>query len=248
MLGFLLSVVILVTFGVLQEREAKFLSLESQWIFIAILPLLVALFIGGYITRFSGFGFDLEAALKEPVSASIDISATEVIAKVPAAEKQSVEYLESLSAEKKASIRLLRFDLGRAEYYIPIDVQVYLGSLPDLQFLEVISAEGRFVCFLPASYFRLEAIGSTAQQFDADQIVKFTESLRNNNVLDDFREVAVTRTVNSRDNLLDVIKLMWEEQVGITAVLSADNRYLGVLFIQDVEKKIANAVLKSQGK
>ena len=141
-----------------------------------------------------------------------------------------------------------RFDLGRAEYYIPIDVQVYLGSLPDLQFLEVISAEGRFVCFLPASYFRLEAIGSTAQQFDADQIVKFTESLRNNNVLDDFREVAVTRTVNSRDNLLDVIKLMWEEQVGITAVLSADNRYLGVLFIQDVEKKIANAVLKSQGK
>ena len=63
-----LSALLLLLFGVFQQLGAAFLSLPAQWLLIAVLPVVVALFIGGYISRFKGFGVELEAALTAPVT------------------------------------------------------------------------------------------------------------------------------------------------------------------------------------
>lgn len=246
--GALFSVVILVAFGILQEMGAKFLGLESQWIFISILPILIALFVGGYITRFSGFGFELEAALKEPVSTSIEISAQEAVVDVPGDEKQTYAYLESLSLEKRTAIRHLRFDYSRGGWYRAGDVRQYLLKLPELEFFEIRSKQDYFVCYLPADYFKLFGAPDEGSSIYMDRVEKFITALQNGNVLEEFRGIAISLTVRQSDDLLKVLKLMREEQVRMAAVVSESNRYLGVLFIEDVEKRIADAVLKSQEK
>jgi len=238
--------VLLLFFGILQDREAKFLSLSSQWIVISILPILVALFVGGYITKFKGFGVELEAALKEPVSSSIDLKATDVISEIPGDEKQSLEYLNRMSQSKALSIRWLVFTLGRRNYYTPQGIREYLMRLPNIEFLEVQTKEGQFSCYLPIVYFKRESVSDRYDLFDMDKIQRFIDALEEGNVKESFAGVSIFISVKNSDNLMQVLKTLREEQVNMAAVLSDQGRYLGVLFSQDVERRIADAVLKSQ--
>lgn len=79
LIGAAASLALLLLFGVLQEREAKFLELSSQWILISIFPILVSLFVGGYISKFKGFGVELESALNTSVTTSVDLRATDAL-------------------------------------------------------------------------------------------------------------------------------------------------------------------------
>jgi hypothetical protein len=244
--GAFFSVALLLLFGALQEREAKFLSLSSQWIILSILPILIALFVGGYITKFKGFGVELEAALKETVSTSIDLTATDAIADIPGDEKQSIGYLSRMPQSKALSMRWLVFKSGRRNYYSQNGIHEYLMRLPNIEFLEVLNKEGQFVCYLPIDYFKREGTDGEYDLFDTDKINKFIVSLEQENVKESFPGVSISITVKNSDNLMQVLKTLRDEKINMAAVLSDQGRYLGVLFSQDVERKIADAVLKSQ--
>jgi len=245
-LGAIFSIALLSLFGTLQEREAKFLLLSSQWIIISILPILVALFVGGYITKFEGFGVKLEAALKETVSTSIDLKAADALADIPGDEKQSYEYLSRISKSKASSIRWLGFKLGKGNYYTSNGIHEYLMKLPNIEFLEVRNKEGQFVCYLPINYFKRDGVDDEHDPFDTDKINRFIVSLKEENVKESFPDASISITVKNSDNLLQVLKTLRDEQVDMVAVLSKQRGYLGALFSHDVERKIADAVLKSQ--
>jgi hypothetical protein len=240
------SIVLLLLFGILQDREAKFLSLSSQWIVISILPILVALFVGGYITKFKGFGIELEAALKETVSTSIDLKATDVLSDIPGDEKQSIGYLSRMPQSKALSIRWLVFTSGRRNYYTPQGIREYLMKLPNIEFVEVQTKEGQFVCYLPINYFKRDGVNDEYDLFNMDKINRFIVALEEENVKESFPAVSISISVKNSDNLLQVLKTLRDEQVDMAAVLSDQGRYIGVLFSRDVERKIADAVLKSK--
>jgi hypothetical protein len=51
-LGIGASIVLMILFVLLNQWNEKILLMPDQWIFIALTPLVIALFAGGYITRF----------------------------------------------------------------------------------------------------------------------------------------------------------------------------------------------------
>jgi hypothetical protein len=246
MLWGLVSISLLLIFGLLQERNAKFLALSSQWIFISILPIVVALFVGGYITKFKGFGVELETALKESVSTSIELKATDAISDIPGDEKQSMSYLQGMSREKALSIKWLVFELGRTNYYSPHGIREYLMKLPNIEFLEVRTEKGQFVCYIPISYFKREGIVDGFEHFDMEKIHQFIDAMAVGSIREKFSSIAISVAVKSSDSLVQVLKTLRNEHVNMAAVISENNRYLGVLFSHDVERKVADAVLRSQ--
>lgn len=246
LVGISFSFLLLIIFGVLQEKEAKFLKLSSQWIFISILPILVALFVGGYITKFKGFGVELESALKASVSSSIDLKATDALSDIPGDEKQSLEYLHNMPRERALSIRWIVFESGRRNYYTPYGIREYLEKMPNLSFIEMRTKEGQFICYIPINFFKGQIDSGGYDRFDMEKLGRFVSAIEQGNVQESFSNIAISLVVKSSSSIVDVLKAMREEQVDMAAVISDRGKYLGVLFNRDVERKVANAVLRSK--
>jgi len=240
------SLLLLILLGILQEKGAKFLTLSNQWIFLSILPILIALFVGGYITKFKGFGVELESALKASVLSSIDLKATDALSDIPGDEKQSLEYLHNMPREKALSIRWLVFESGKRSYYTPYGIREYLEKLPNLSFLEVRTREGQFICYIPIHFFKGQIDSGGYDRFDMEKLGRFVNAIEQGNVQESFSHIAVSLVVKSSISLVEVLKAMREEQVDMAAVISDRGKYLGVLFSRDVEKKVADAVLRSK--
>lgn len=237
--GTILSLLLLLVFGWLQETDSKLLNLPTQWLAIAVLPILVALFVGGFITRFKGFGVELETTLKAPV-ASLNLTASDAVADIPGDEKQSFMYLDGLSAEKKLAARWLLFRSGRKNYYTPDGVRQYMKNLPNLEYFEIKSKMGEIICFLPISTFKETDI---QYNIESDKLQKLIVALEEDNVVNAFSDSVITLKVSSDQKLVDVLRMMRIENVDFSAVVSPSGKYLGVVFASEVERKIADSVL-----
>lgn len=243
LIGVLLSLILLAAFGLLQIVDSKLLQLPSQWLAIAILPIIIALFVGGFITRFKGFGVELETALKTPV-ANLNLTASDAVADIPGDEKQSIMYLQDLPYEKKQATRWLLFKSGRQNYYRANDIEMYMKELPNLQYFEIRSEGGDFICFLPTSAFRNTT--HYRNEIDYDKLKKFIKAIEENNVPSAFSGLAISLAISSERELIDVLKVMRAEKADFAAVISPSGQYLGVVFANEVEKKIADSVLATQ--
>jgi hypothetical protein len=66
--GIASSIIFLTLFLLLQYYIPSLMWLGTQWLVVAGVPVLIALFIGGYIKSFKGFGIELEAKLKSTIA------------------------------------------------------------------------------------------------------------------------------------------------------------------------------------
>jgi hypothetical protein len=239
--GAIVSIVLLLVLGVLQTVDAQFLRLPIHWLAIAILPVLFALFTGGFITRFKGFGVELETTLKAPVG-SLNLTASDAVADIPGDEKRSLSYLHGLSNDKKLATKWLLLRSGRENYYTAHGIEEYLRALPNIQYFEVRSESGDIICFIPISVFR-----DDTQQYNdnikRDSLRRFITAIEDDNVTDSFLGSTITLKVKSEQGLVDVLKAMRAENVELAAVVSTRGRYLGVIFADEVERRIADTVL-----
>lgn len=242
-IGTVVSILVVVILGWLQSIEATVLNLAPQWLALAILPIVVALFAGGFVTSFKGFGVELETQLQAPVG-SLDLTASDAIADVTGDEKQSISYLENLPLDKKLRVRWLLFVHGRKAYYTTYGIRQYVESLPNIEYFEVRDEFGEFVCFLPISLFRDSSRPEYDQILD-DNIATFVSAIEEERVADTFSRDAVTLSVSSKLSLVEVLKILRDHRVNFAAVTSPEGKYIGVIFVSDVEKRIADAVLYS---
>lgn len=245
LLGAIASIVLLLFFGVLQENGAKFLNLSPQWIFISILPLLVALFVGGYISKFKGFGVELESALKATVTTSVNLEATDALSSMFGDEKQSMNYLRRMPREKAQSIKWLTFIVEKNNYYSQRGIQRYLETLINVDFFEIKDSRGNFICYIPVSAFFENGESRVRPRINEEKLDNFIESLEQNTVIEEYSNIAISVSVNSRDSLVNVLRVMRNENIDIVAVVTDEGRYLGVAFSHEVEKKVADAVLST---
>ena len=88
--GAIVSLLMLSAFFFFQYQQASILKLASRWLIASGVPLLAALFVGGYIKSFKGFGVELEASLHKPVS-NLELSATEGMAEIQGDETRSIK-------------------------------------------------------------------------------------------------------------------------------------------------------------
>ncbi len=243
-IGSIVSAILLITLGLLQMNDSKILQLPSQWLAIIILPVLIALLVGGFITRFKGFGVELESSLKTPV-ATLNLTASDAVADILGDEKQSMNYLSGLSVDKKSETRWLMFRSGKKNFYTLNGVIGYMHEFPNLEYLEIKSEAGEIICLLPTSVF-----GNSVQLHRGDvnreNLKRFIKAIENDNVPEEFPDTAITLKISSENDLVNVLKQLRNEKADFAAVVSPKGKYLGVIFANEVERKIADSVLTAK--
>ena len=240
--GVAASFVILVVFFVLQHYEAKVLNLDSRWVSVSLLPLLVALLVGGYIKSFKGFGVELEARLKNPVS-SVSLNVTDAAEELRGDEKRTLNYLRMLDEQERSQnrhINRLIFVIGRHDYYSSAIISEYIRVLRNLKYFEIREDDGEFVALRPISKIKRN------NDVDTELVSQFVHALEERAVFPLFQSGAIRRFVNESDSLVEALRMMRKANAAHIAVVTDDKQFVGLLSARDVEKRIADEVLASK--
>lgn len=229
-LGFLL---------VIQHHEPNLLNVPAHWIAICILPILVSLVVGGYLKSFKGWGIELESALKQPVS-SVKLVASDAISQALGDQKQSVNYLQNMSDERRRSIRWLSFKSEKKRYYRSNAVEAYLFELFNLIYLEVRSPSGQIEGYLP-----IRALRNEDGQADIQEIKRFIKAIENGEFLSEFSAELIDLKIRDDEDLVSVLRKMTDLEKPLAGLVDSGGKYKGVLLRSDVEEKIAAQVLRA---
>ncbi len=241
----LLSLVLLVALVALQLRDSPVLQLEAKWLLVAGVPMLVALIVGGYVTNFKGFGFELEAKLRSPVS-TLNLTARDAIAGLPGDEKQSVARLPNFTEKQRASTKRLSFISGRQDYYGVSAVIRYLEAFPNLEYVEVKRESRAFVCLIPVEEFQRESNEPHRRRFDKHEVNRFLEALAASRVLAAYSHNCVSLTVRQDDGLISTLRKLRDANRAQAAVVNSDDHFIGLTSVRDIEHRIAEDVLALQ--
>ena len=228
----------LIVFAAAHSRNALFLSLESRWLAVAGIPILVALLAGGFISKFKGFGIELDGELRQPIDKGyltevpeLLLQASDIAEQAGEIAKASLDQLHQLAPEKREKVKLLRFLMQR--HYVPEVIQEYFHALPDLQFLEIRDRNDVLRCILPK------------QAINATNIQAFVDALREATVPQDFRPVSVKIPILSKDNLLVAIEKLRNSGLESLPVLDG-TKVVGVLNRSSAFERLADALVQTR--
>lgn len=220
------------------SRNALFLSLESRWIAVAGIPILVALLAGGFISKFKGFGIELEGELRTPVDEGSFIEAPDVLLQASDIAEQaeeiakaSLDQLYQLVPEKREKVKRLRFVMRG--HYVREVIQEYFRELPNLQFLEIRDQSDILRCILPK------------QAINATNIQTFVDALREETVPQDFRPVSVNIPILPKDNLLVAIEKLRNSGLESLPVLDG-TKVVGLLDRSSAFESLADAIVQAR--
>ena len=169
----LFPLILISIFMYLKSRKPSFLEIESKWLALSMLPVLIVLLTGGYIYKFKGFGIEIETSLKEPIKDKIEFEAKakaeQALTGTEIEQKKKLSDLYNMPVEKKKSIERLSFINGYQKYDSHV-VKVYLQELSKLKYIELLDSDSRFIGVMSANDLK----GNEEE---------FVQSLRNQNIL-----------------------------------------------------------------
>lgn len=240
-----ISLLLLAVFAVLQYIGSTVLQLNTQWLFVAGIPLLFALIAGGYIHKFKGFGIELESRLKSPVR-TLSLIATDALIELIGGEKESVRYLDTLTDEQIRRTKRLSFIAGRKRYYTSEAIRRYMKRLSSLEYLEIKRESGDFLCLLTLDEFKEPDDRGQRREFSYEKIEKFRNALEEDDFLYVYREICICLTVKQDDGLTDVLRKLRNVNKDAAVVLDEENRFVGLVTSSEIEHRIADDVLYSK--
>ena len=192
------------------------------------------MFVNGYINKFEGFGLIIEGSLNKPIESKIDLAGTlvgielkDVVKADLSKPKGNVSELAKI--ENKERITRLIFQNGY-ENYSGIAIKKYLEVLVNVEYIEIVDAENKFVGVILRK--DIETIEN-----------RFADSLRNKSILLDFSKLIVTMSVTSETSAINTLIKMRDEGVSFIPFLGKDRRMEGVITESSLEKVIADKVL-----
>lgn len=248
LITFVISFIVLIFLSILQAFYSKFLWLETKWIIVSGIPLLVGILYSGILKTFKGFGIELETNLSEKIELNL-IGLVECFLS-PDLPKDSRSVLSKLSMEQKFKTERLQFKYKKLHYYNAFAVLEYIKQLPNLKYIEVVDEEGRFIALIYASKFQ------ESEQFHEDQIIQRIEllikSIENGDISNNFFDV-ITHTIKKDDTLLQALKRFNDSLQGKTVdgdqklpVVDSNDKMIGLTRKIKLTEKIADQVLKSE--
>lgn len=241
------SILFILIVYILHINNNTFLKIDYQWLLVSGVPLLVALFIGGYITKFKGLGVEIESTLHEPL-ASINLTILDIPINMPDQDtpKEERDKLDELSVDEISNTRRLSFIVEKADNYSTDDVIDYFRKFNYLEFIEVKKLNGEFVCLIPLSEFQHKIYMNINNQFNRDMVDLFLKALGRGTLLVDFAKVCITLTVRPTDDLISVLQILRSRQSELAVVVLPMGSYSRIVTAHQIEKKIADAVLKDK--
>lgn len=243
----LISLALLIMFVVLQGKNSQILNLNTRWVVVAGVPILVALVAGGYIKKFKGFGVELESKLRTPV-ATLKLKATDAITGMHGDEKGSIERLMDFSHEQIERTKRLSFILGKSSYGQHAIIR-YFRHLERLEYVEVKKESGEFVCLIPISTFKSHGtiVGEPVnEEFSSREVDRFIQSLERESVRGAYSDACIDLTVGKDESLIGVLKKMRGANKDLAVVVDPERCFLGIITSGDIEHRIADDVLYSR--
>lgn len=227
-----------------KAKDFNFMELDAKWLFVSGIPILLALFLGGYVKNFKGFGIELEADLKSPLPASL--IKTVAYEKIISINKEGVYEINSLTPSERRKIKSLKFVLRKRDYYDVWAIEQYLYGLEFLQFLEIVNSKGQLEYLLPVS--TLKSGNEVNNQAIRNFIVNI-ERFR----LDEKYSNAISEKVSISDSLIIVYKRMMElypdnspyNDFHVLPVINKKGQMIGVILKSEIERRILDDVVKN---
>ena len=143
-IGFIASVVLIIIFFILQWHQSNLLGLNAKWLSFSAIPILIALFVGGYIKSFKGFGIEVEANLNKPIVKNYNLITKLKAEEVPRFIKSETQEIRRLSKCQRLKIKRLTFIYGRKGYYNVEAIMDYLKLLQNLEYIEIVDIKRKF--------------------------------------------------------------------------------------------------------
>ena len=207
--SFLISFILLILFFTLQISPCKeVLKIEPLWVLIAFLPLIVTILFSGLVKTFKGFGIELETNLSQLKIFNImtkmeSFSDVKSIPK-PEIEKKLLSDLEDLPNKYIKERKRIQFIENRIEYYGCDAVLEYFKILTNLQYIEIVDSNNKFVGLLTVNQIYKKDKEDKEDKENLKRIKRFIEDLEEGKVLD-YYEVT-TQKIKDTDNLLSTYK------------------------------------------
>jgi len=243
-IGAIISIVFLIGFLLFQYNLSEILKLETRWLIVSGVPILVALIIGGYIKSFKGFGVELEASLEKPIS-NLTLTATEAMAKFQGDEKGSISYLQNLPRNEKSKISRLVFIQGKTNYYSHHAIEQYFYELDRLKYIEIRSENGKFLALIPMSEF-IHARHRHRENINHQSLEKLIMALEKNEILSSYQHIALTVNIQENIGVIESLRIMKNKRLKQLIVLDDNDNFVGLLSLHSVEKKIIENVLQAK--
>lgn len=215
----------------LKSSKPSLLEIESKWLALSMLPVLIVLLTGGYIYKFKGFGIEIETSLKEPIKNKIELKAEKVMIGEISNPKATIAKLKSMTNEKKESIERLSFK-NRYQNYGSYAVKEYLKELSNLEYIELLGSDSKFIGVMLADDLRGKE----------DEFVKF---LKKGTVLVQFSHFVVTDSVDDDISAIDALALIRRSGKKFLPLLDKQGNMKGIVTDAALEKRIADEVLQA---
>jgi CBS domain-containing protein len=142
------TIVVALILRALTHSGAKY---ETNWILIAILPVLFWLFFSGRITSFKAFGVELKSAIRkisaEGIKSEQDFTLARRIDFEPVSADPKAE-VKRIQEYRERRIAAIYFELKKTNYYEEHAIKKYLDALTEHRFFRWVvfqDADGRFV-------------------------------------------------------------------------------------------------------
>jgi len=231
---FLLTVIIQI-----RAKKPDWLDLDTKWLAVSALPILIGLFSGGYITSFKGLGIEIEAALQEPVKDRIKLKATqakaaESLTSVTSQKKGSISELQQLTPDEKNAIQRLTFK-NKYPWYSAVAVKEYLKILPRVRFIEIVDDNLKFLGAIRTQDIKgLESL--------------FTKAVKAGNVKEKFIQIYVTKYIDSDISAIQALKIIKDNKLSFLPMLNSDHTMKGIVTRRSLEHRIAEDVLAASNK
>jgi hypothetical protein len=247
-IGGLISIILLILFLILEYYDFKGLELDIKWIVVCGIPVIISIFISGFVKSFKGFGIELEANLSEPINLEF-LKPVETI-ETYGFQKSSLEFLNNLQPNEKRRVQKLIFISGRRNYYDSYAVEEYFRQLEYLQFIEVTSENGSLKYLINAGqFFRREGREHIPRK---DKISNLINSIERDNVLTQFPE-AITKRIKKTDSTIDAYREFESTSQGripfnrnqILPVVDNNEIMIGIIDKRTIEESICKDVLKT---
>jgi len=231
---FLLTVIIQI-----RAKKPDWLDLDTKWLAVSALPILIGLFSGGYITSFKGLGIEIEAALREPVKDRINLKATQAKAAESLSSetrklKQTITHLQQLSDDEKKAIQRLTFK-NNYPWYSAVAVKEYLKLLPNVKIIEIVDDKLKFLGAIRTKDIKgLEKL--------------FINAVKAGNIKDKFIQVYVTKYIDSDISAIQALRIMKDNKLLFLPMLNSDHTMKGVVTKRSLEHRIAEDLLAASNK
>ncbi len=232
----ILSLAALVTLFGIRVYAPTLLDIDVKWLIVAAIPIILALIIGRFITRFRFGGFDVELAAGGPIIEHEEVF--EILQPLGVLPKSELDFLQGMSHEDKIKANVLLFEIGRPDYYHEGSIMEYLRQLPNVQFFMIVNKAQRLVAiiYIYRSVFLNQGFGP---------VDRFIQMLEQGVVPQGFGPI-VTGRISPRARIIDAYRRLKKEYPGVLMVYSeAKPEFLtGFITLEKAERYLANIVVR----